>query len=479
MVIAPLLESTQHRLAQHYLNKLRQAGVATRYGRINIDYWLKQIQDDWDQIKQWQAWAASGAEADPERAQLCIAFPLAISSFLRIRQSPAETLVWLQQALKAAQELDDDAAQRELLHLVCMMHWNLENAEAVGQFAEQLARSAEVANDTLGLNRAWSHLGRVKEFRDDYDGAEVLYLRSLEHLVRYGEDNDLRSVWQGLGRIALRRGDYPLAYDYHVKILKSAIAAGKDGQIGVAHLSLSGIHNALRNYSASEEHAQQAVMIARRLGFTRLIPATLLSLAHAQKWLGKYESARLHYDEALAERSILNPSSVISGLHGLGQTCFLQGDFEKAFANFDEALQIAREKRILFRLCEVLPDRVMVQVARLEMGEARTSLHELVSGALQIGTPPYLAQALAAAVVLWQHSHAQEQAAVWAGLLLKSPEHLHSSLFDTAIFEQLETELGLERYQRAVQQGKKLSLYETVAELLPLLEPHPKDSTPS
>lgn len=470
MTTQSILQGAQYRLAQHYLGKLQRAESGTRWGQQNRLYWLNRIQQDWAQIKQWQAWSASWTESEPDRAQLCLAFPLATSSVLRIRQLPSETLVWLQQALKAARRLGEDEAERTLLHLTSVMYANLESFETAEQYANKLLELAQAAHDRRSVGCAWLTIGRVQEFRGELDSAERLFFKSIELLEPYPLEEYLASAWQGLARIALRRGDYELSYDYHVKLLEHSQALGYEGKVAIAHLSLSGILIYVRNYPEAEFHAQRGVDLARQIDFRRLIPAALVSLAHAQKWLGKLEAACLTYEEALRERPILAPSTVINALYGLGQALYRLGDLERALPRFLEASEIAREKQILFRLCEVLPDLVVLQLAREHLDEARAALAELIPHTIQLGTHPYMANALGAAVLLWQKLQKPDQAAQWTGILTNYSQHLNPTWYNASVFAALEAALGTEGYQQALVRGKAVSLENALAEVKTLLD---------
>ena len=71
------LQTTRYRLARHYLNKLREADAAFRRGQVNISYGLTLFDQEWEQIRYWQTWAANQNANDRSRNQLCKDFPLA------------------------------------------------------------------------------------------------------------------------------------------------------------------------------------------------------------------------------------------------------------------------------------------------------------------------------------------------------------------------------------------------------------------
>src|SRR5687768_16567159 len=110
------------------------------------------------------------------------------------------------------------------------------------------------------------------------------------------------------------------------------------------------------------------------------------------------------------------------------------------------------------RIFELATDSVFAYVAHLEFNSARIRLRESLTCARQIGTPHFLAKTLAAAIALWYACGDSELAALWAGMLMHHTHLLHPSLFDNAIYKELETRLGTSRYAQAVEQGASLDL---------------------
>lgn len=452
------VHSPQLRLAQHYLDKLRHAEKATRWGRQNQNrmHHLDQIQHDWAQIAHWQAWSAAGSEDDPERARLCLAFPLATSRVLRLRQLPEETLVWSLAALDAAVRLGDGKAERYLLYLICTLYGTLEDFDAIERMADRLAASARAADDQSSMGFAYMQWSRVQEFRGNLTEAESLMLHAVELLEPRHTVEDLGLAWQILGRLAIARGDYERSYAFHIKLLEGAKAEGMHGAVAVAHLSLSGLALYMGDYAAAEDHARKSLAVGRQIGFTRFIPSALAGLAHAEKRLGRLETACDHYQEALATRSMLPPSTLINVLYGFGQARVMQGDLEAAFALFDEARTLARERKIAFRLCEVLPDLVVLYLVRNESDQAGECLRELVTTVQTLDSPKAVAAAFGSALIYAAHVGKAAQAAEYAGILSALAQNLDPLWFDAAIFDALKDTLGDQAYHAAFERGRAL-----------------------
>lgn len=461
----------QLRMAQHYLDKLRQAENAVRRGRESRAHWLNQIRRDWEQIKQWQAWSVGGQNTDVKRARLCAAFSLITPDILQVQLTPIEHLSWSQQALDVVRRLKDHNTERTLLYRAAFISLTLERIEQAEEYAQQLIEHAQATEDSLSTGRAWYILATISFTRGVYDRAEEYYASSIAQFEACHAVEEIPIVWRGLGRVSMFQGNYQKGQMYHQKYLDASVGTGNEQGILDAHISLSGIFISLRDYKSAEHHAEHALALARPLGKWRLLPAALFSLAHAQKWQGKYETASNHYEEGISVARDVGtaPSNIANGLYGLAQARYLQGDYRAAVKHFEEALEIARSARLVFRVCQISHDMVLAYIALDQMEAARARLKEALSSAQQLNTPQFMSKALAAAIIVWQHSGELEQAALWAGLLSSYIQLLHPSLFDSAIYEQLEVNLGAECFRDAMERGKLLNLENVVSEILTLL----------
>jgi tetratricopeptide (TPR) repeat protein len=462
------LHAAQYRLARHYTNQLQKSEDARFSSPVNRSHWIQLIDRDWDQIERWQRWSSADADNEPERLRCCVAFATGAEYTLRRRLAPRAYVKWIEQALKAARLLNDPAAVRLLLFRLAEAQANFtENLDEAEHYAVELADTSRVDNDHLNLGRALWILGSVESTRGSYDRAESRLNESLTYLqMCHASDVETAKASLWLGRIAVYRGNYPLAMKLHLQYFQAMEVVGDEASAGGILPSISGIALFLGDYAAAETYALRAVEIARRLKLRRMLPVSLICLAHAEKTLGRLESACAHYHEAIETgRALMNPSSLINAYYGLAQACFLQGDSNDALIHQQEALALARESRLPFRICEVTSDMVMVRAVRGEIEAARDRLREALTQAAQLGTRRYWTIVTGAAVVLWQQAGEFTQAALWAGAIIDQIDyHEALGLFKQSC-QQLEIALGSEDYQRLLTQGKTLTLESVTGEV--------------
>jgi tetratricopeptide (TPR) repeat protein len=461
------IQSAQHRLARHYLDKLHQANAAISLGHGSRVHWLGLVEQDWGQIKHWQAWSASGTGQDAERARLCSAFSIATADVLRARQTPSENYAWVQQALEAARKLGDNDSERVLLYQLGIACLNLEDYEDAEKVAHQLMQRAVSSGDLPAQGRAWYVQGSANVLQGRYDIAETALQNALESTTAQNMVEEMGRIWRGLGRVAMYRGDYQQAFDYHQKYSDIVAQSGNAREMGAVGIALCGLLLNLHDFPAAEAAALSALEIARTNGFPRMLPPALMSVGEVETELGRLDDALAHYEEGIAAaRAISPPSTILYGLLGLGRLQIMRGDAAAGMASFQEALALARRVNLLFRTCEVELMMMMGYLATNQLDVARSHLVDVIRSAMTLNTAHFMAAALGTAVMLWAQAGDFELAALWAGTLSNYPQNLHPALFDESVLDRIEQALGVDRYGQLIRQGRSLSLDSALTQVL-------------
>lgn len=434
-MLSPVIQQTQVRLAQHYLKTLQQSNAAVSaraYGRRV--HWHQRLQQDWPQIKQWQAWSAAD-DATDEQARLCVDFLLSNVEGLYTQQTPSEHLHWIEKALRAARRLGDFAAERTLLYKAGFQCLKLEHLDAAEQHADVLMERAQAGGDRIDLGRAWFLRADSFNRRLRFADAKACFTTSREFLGDQPSDV-LFEIWAGLTRIEYYQGSYQTALAYAARQLEVASALGSDRLIGAAHLSLSGLYHHTQQYEQCKWHAEQCLVKARQSGALRLIAHGLVALAHAEKFLGDYERALELYQEALASPpSVLPPSSRINATGGQAQAYLLQGDLAQAQTWYEQALALAlshSDKPLYFHLCDFSNQLACLMLEQGQLDRARIYLLTAADSALQMGTPPYLARTLLTAHCYWRMRGWHADATMWLPLLRQHAHLLEARVVQSA-----------------------------------------------
>jgi predicted ATPase/DNA-binding CsgD family transcriptional regulator len=280
------------------------------------------------------------------------------------------------------------------------------------------------------------------------------------------------------GRLAWQQGDLAEARSLYEESLETYRTLGD--KLGVTY-ALNGLANTVKlygDYAAAAAHFAQSLKVARELGDKQRIAAALENLGEMALAQGDYDKARELDEEGLRlVRELDDKYGIGISLQGLGIVLLRQGDLKEARKLFEEALALYREvgeKRfsvvVLYELGQVAhAEGDDAQAAKL-FTESLTSAHSLgdkIFAGLDLG-------GLATVAGIEGRSE-------WAARLFGASDAIIDTTgylwfqADRAIFDRGKAaayaELGDERWHRAVEEGRALSLDEAVA---CALEPGPE-----
>lgn len=417
------LQQAQVRLARHYLDRLHKASQAVTSRSESGARWLRQIDQDWGQIKQWQSWTAARGDSDVEKARICLAYCLSSMDLTRIRQNPLERLTWLKEALAAARTLDDMEAEQTILYFLGQQHFVLGAVEEAEAYASRLLELAEQRENEFGIGRAYYTLGSCAIHRSRFDEAERYLNLSLERFTPLSAQREIGRVLQGLGRAAGFTGRPRLALDYYKRYLTIVEGFGYVPELGVALLTVSNGLVSLFEFASARDYALHAVQVCRSTGYTRMLPAALVSLGDCELELGNFDAAVSAFQQGNdIARTISARSTYLHGLYGLGRVAMRKKDYAQAFELFEDSLAMSRSLRMLFYEFEIALD---IAAAHLDHGSpARDAFRQALDVGLELDEDAYKARlvSLAARIVLSQGD--RTQAGRWAAALPPHAEHL-------------------------------------------------------
>lgn len=459
------LQTTQYNLAYHYLGKLRLAAAAVQKGRASLHHGLHIFDKEWPHIQHWQSHAAEHSRHDSHWWHICKAFPLDGHDVLYLRVNPNERIQWLKPALEAARALGDIQAQCAILYQLFQTHFAISALEESEQYTQTLQLLAHEAKDRLFIGRAAYALACVYEERGKYAEARTYYLRALRIFERLHAHLDISMTMNGLGAVALYLADSAQALTYFLRHLTLAEQSKSDGDIGRALLAVSQGYLVLNDFSLAEAYAQRSVVLCRTLGYKGMLCAGLIMVGACAVEQSRLEAAVIPFTEGIqVARAIGSIRNVIHGLSNLGYVHFRLGSYTESSACFDEALQLARESGLPRFICNLLRNRANLYLATGDLQRVESELREALQLAQELNSDLQKVRTLPTAVMLWQQRGFLEQAAIWAGLLVDNDEVDWPILRPAC--EALESALGTEAYQQALEQGKNLDLDGVITQIL-------------
>jgi tetratricopeptide (TPR) repeat protein len=459
------VQQTQHRLAQHYLNKLRMADEAIRRGPANIAYGLTLFDQEWEQIRHWQTWTTHRDPDDTTRAQLCKEFPFAGSEVLPNRNTMTDHVVWLESALEAARQLHDQETEHILCHNLVTTYYRLGILDKVRDFASQLLELGEATHNLSAIGHGYHGLGIFADERGLYAEAKQYYQRAREIFTELGLDTEIRRQLHGLAGVAFYLGDYQETYDYLSRHLEVIESSGNKAEFCTALLMLGEVLISLKDYAEAEKYLERGVGMSRMLGFQRLLGVGLLNFGHLAIEQNQLDTAIGYLEEGIRILRAVNiQRQITAGLSQLGYICLCRGEFSGALAHLNEALALARAGERPRAICIAQLFLANTYLASNELDAAHAAIFEALALAQEMGTRPQKVRGVSCAVAYYQRLEHHVQAAVWTGAIIGDPD-LDESLF-MPVCTQLEAVLGRDDFQKIAAQGKMSTLDDVVTEIL-------------
>lgn len=458
------LDTPRYRLAKYYLGRLRSADTSYRRGQSSSNESLMLLNQDWAQIAQWQAWAATCSVQNQEIARLCAAYPQAGAEVLITRQTPQERIRWLEDGVQAARVVGDMHAEG-----VCLfrMAWAI-HKQALLEAAEHVARKAlacaEALNDTLLMGQCLHLLGEILVRHGDFVQAEQLHLRSLTLLQALDAQAAQADVYFSLSENAYYRGEFAQARDYGLQCYHIQTALGLNLSTN-NNLNCVGIFSAeAGDLDGGEAYLHQSIELCRS-------SSSQSTFAHALKSLGgfmiirhKWELAHSYINESLQIAQSIGEAWLIPDILIFRARLHSRiGEHAMAQRDADQALTIAREIGYQLTLVEALVNMADVLCAAQQIEQAWPALHEGLELAIQSHVPVPILYGIYVAARIWLLTGHAEHAAGFVGLLLQHPGTecaVRSEL--PALCQQLETQLGSQAFACAIARGRAMSLEEAL-----------------
>jgi tetratricopeptide (TPR) repeat protein len=331
----------QYQIARCYANKLHKAAMNYQLGDEGIPHGLLLLEQDWEQIKQWQKWAADHIFEDPDVAALCSAFSELGSILLELRQDASERLLWLEAALTAARHLNDKRA--ELIHLLSTgrAHQVLSAYDQAVDYAQRALGLARQTGNWVASATALYQLAMVAYRQGEYTIAQAHHNESLSVRQEIGDRRGIAENLSGMGLIAEARGKYEIAEAHYRDslVIQREIADWRG--IADSLASLGRVIVARGKYEVAEGYYQDSLGIRREIGDRAGIASSLVNLGVVANTQGEYTTARAYLENGLAiSHELGNRSGVGQGVLNLGLLAWSQGDYEAAQVYIDEALAI-------------------------------------------------------------------------------------------------------------------------------------------
>jgi len=214
-------------------------------------------------------------------------------------------------------------------------------------YAEQELRIRREVGDRRGEGQARLTLGHVAMAEGDYEGARAYYHQAAARFLEVGDrESDAWSLFLR-GCVCHYLGDYHMARAYYDQCLKGSAEVGNRRHVAYAlcHLGLLCHHTG--DNEATQEHARQALQMAREQRYSSLEGASALCLGHALVSLGSLHEARDAYRQSVALLSGLGLAHrAMEPVAGLARVCLAEGELAQAREHVEEILTYLKHRTL-------------------------------------------------------------------------------------------------------------------------------------
>lgn len=270
----PSLAAAQRRHLAYYREAVRE--LAARYQAGDRVGSVAAFEADWTQLQQAQA-----AASELEDGHACFLLFVHARSFLELRRSPAERLLWFEAAEPFAAEADDPAVEAEFLALRGNIAFESGDFEAAGEWYRRVFAAASALRYRALQAGAAQSLGNVRWALQDYPAAAGWYHEALE-ICREAGDRRGEGVNLGsLGTVHADQGDHEAAVGFFERAIEILEPFEDAFQLETFVGNLGNSRSALGDHEGALRDLHRALELAERFGDLRAIATRSGNLASA------------------------------------------------------------------------------------------------------------------------------------------------------------------------------------------------------
>jgi predicted ATPase/class 3 adenylate cyclase len=194
--------------------------------------------------------------------------------------------------------------------------------------------------------------------------------------------NALKAYW-------FYRGMLPLGKRAILEALQRSGASGRTRVRSVALFGLGQFCSFAGAYEEAIGHLEESLGIARALGDSARVAATLQPLSFAELGCGRLADARRHAEESVVlARDLRDDKQLAAALNAVAQICRMQGDLAAAEQLYDQVIALGRRLGSADLIAIGLLNVSMVYIQRGVHGSVRTTLQEILAIAAENHSMP-------------------------------------------------------------------------------------------
>lgn len=461
----------QYRLAHHYLDILRTVQRTYQQGNESVTRALTMFDQEHEQVKQYQAWAATHAGQDDRAAAICSDFAAASPDIFNLRLHPQEYFSWLEVALESARRLGDRRAEVAHLLGLCAMSGRIKEYQQQIDYVQQALSIARQIHDQPMVAKCLNLYGNATRDRLDFEEAQAYYEQSLAMYRTISNQKGVAEIFNNLGVLAIIRRNNEAAQGYLEQSLLHYREIGDQEGIATSLNNLGFLAIRVGEYAAASDYLERAYAICQLMEDRQGVARNLCNLGTIAYYQEEYARAKDYLKQGLAAaQSVGIWEREVTCLYKLGLVAMAQEDLLLARDYFQQSLAACHVREASPDAPVSLSSLAIIYLLLHQEDLAYAALNEALRIASNLPGAQSKLRVLVAAARMWILRGKLPQAASWLGLV---ENHPHPAVKMTDIKRDVQVAraecaaaIASEQFAAAWEEGKTLDLDTVVTEIL-------------
>jgi len=254
-----------------------------------------------------------------------------------------ERKIILEQAIDAAQQLDDKESMSMLKHNLGLAYYQQGNYKAAKKCYQNSLELKKILGNKAGISTSLHQLGLLAHAQGEYETARKYYEESLQIKKEIEDEAGISTTLHQLGILSQTQGDYQAAKNYYEDSLDIVKRLEDWAGISASLHQLGMLAQAQGQYDTARQYYQKSLKLLHAHGDRARITFSLHQLGMLAQSQGQYDIARQYYQENLKLLHALGDKAGISkSLHQLGRLAQIQADYQTARKYYEESLRIKK-----------------------------------------------------------------------------------------------------------------------------------------
>jgi predicted ATPase len=241
-------------------------------------------------------WAAgqqnsSSGESKKAASTQVLEFMLVLDGYLDTRGYWSESSLRLQQAIEAAEMLDEREQKAVWIHNLGALVYRMGQYYEARKLYQQSMKIKQELGDKSGVAKSLHQMGMLAQATGEYDEARKLYPQSMKIFEELGDKSGMAKSLHQMGMLAQATGEYDEARKLYQQTMKLFQELGDKSGVARSLHQMGRLALAIGEYDVARQLYQQSMKIFQELGDKSGIALSLAQMALLEEKMGNPKAA--------------------------------------------------------------------------------------------------------------------------------------------------------------------------------------------